>query len=566
MKKIITTILTLLTLTTLAQTKLSVEKEKYKLSKSAAKNGSFMFSEASQDGQYVHSFYEYQERKKKDRGRSFIDVASYNTESGEITVKTVAKNTDLVSEFNLKPVSDNDIADLLKAGARANKPPTDVVEFSGIKLFAREGKLSGGIVGSLEYEKTGSKIRLQDGVQDFISPIMVHPIDEDFSYYYNRINLNTGIFAKMTNYAIVAKGSKAFVLGTIQGSLFAGIYNTSKMDYDDRGYVNLENSFYEVIEYDIDAVQKQVKILFTTSRANPEVIAATLDMKTGAVVEENAITPGLNGIENLKRNNLIEDGSNRYVAIFTDVPKNNPNWGKNRLASFRLIKISDQQSWDKEYSLDELSNKVISAPGETRKTKFHKKGTQGFIDNIVKVGNHLLVQGHFILGGADVRVGGNAVGSRGKVKTFIAQLNPQDGSMAAFYQFDDLKPKKKDLEYATDYYSKNGTVLKPVISVVNETEIVLTIRRRVKGAGVHSFTAGSVTTTYRIVNDYGWVKIHKLNLDSKESSKDFSLIGSKENVVIQDEPVILSDGTILIDSQNRIVPGQKSKQTKYIIQ
>ena len=558
--------LSFLTLSAVAQTKLSVDKVKYKLSKRAAKDGSFVFSELSTDGMHVHSFYQYQARKKKDRGRQFIDVASYNIASKNIEIKTVPKGTNLISTFNLTPLTDDEISGLLKAGATSAKPPTEVVEFSGIKLFAREGRLDGGVIGTIEYESTGDKIRLQDGHEDFISPIFVHAIDEDFSSYYNRINLNTGIFAKMTNYAIVAKGSKAFVLGTIQGKLFAGIYNTAKMEYDDRGFVNLSNSFFEVIEYDIDPIKKQVKLLFTTSSENPMVVSATLDMKTADILDETAITPTLEGIQNLKRNSLIKDGEEQYVAVFTDVPKNNPNWGKNRLASFKLFKLSSQNSWVKEYSLEELANKVVIAPGEKKKTKFHKKGTKGEIDKVIKVGDHLLVQGHFILGGADISVHGNSVTSRGKKKTFIAQLNPKNGDMVAFYQFDDLKVKKKDLEYATDYNTKKGIKMAPVISKVNDQEIVLTIRRLTKGSGVHSSVAGNTRTTYRLVNDYGWVKLHKLNLNSNNVSKAFSLTGRKNNVVIHNKPIVLSDGSILIDAQNKIFPGSKSKFTKYIIQ
>lgn len=566
MKTLISTLLICLTFSTFAQTKLSVDKVKYKLSKDASKNGSFVFSEIATTGEHVHSFYQYQARKKKDRGRQFIDVASYNIASGNIEIETVAKGTDLVTQFNLTPLTNDEISGILKASATSAKPPTEVVEFSGIKLFAREGRLEGGVVGALEYEKTGSKIRLQDGFEDFISPILVHPVDEDFSSYYHRINLNTGFFARVTNYAIVAKGSKAFVLGTIQGSLFAGVFNTEKMDYDNRGMVKLSNTFYEVIEYDIDPIKKQVKLLFTTSIENPKIVSAILDLKTAKVLEETAITPVLEGIQNVKRNNLIQDGANQYVAIFTDVPKNNPNWGKNRLASFKLIKLSSQNSWDKEYSLEELSNKVVSAPGETKKTKFHKKGTEGAIDKIMKVGDHLIVQGYFILGGADISVHGNSVTSRGKRKTFIAQLNPQNGDMVAFYQFDDLKVKKKDLEYATAYNTERGKNISPVISKVNDDEVVLTIRRMVKGAGVHSSTSGNVTTTYRLVNDYGWVKLHKLNLNAKAASKSFSLTGHKNNVVVQNEPIVLSDGTVLIDAQSSIMPGRKTKFTKYIIQ
>ena len=244
---------------------LSVTTLKYKLSKEGTKGSSLLGSKATINEDKVHTFFKYAVEKKKEPTRYFIDVASYDKNIKEIEVTTVPSSADLTTQFNLPPITNQEVTAVNEASATANEVPTDVVEFSGIKLFAREGKLKEGDVGLLEYESTGEKIRLQDGPENYISPILVYPIDHDFSHYYNRINLNTGFFAKQTNYAIVSKGAKAFVLGVVNFRLYAGIFNTEKMDYDDNGFIQIENPFNEALSYNIDPVNKQVTLYFTTS-------------------------------------------------------------------------------------------------------------------------------------------------------------------------------------------------------------------------------------------------------------------------------------------------------------
>ncbi|MEM9894876.1 MAG: hypothetical protein AAF789_00785 [Bacteroidota bacterium] len=490
-----------------------------------------------------------------------MDVVSYNSKSGKVSFETVPEGADILTKYNLTPITDEEMEQLNKLGAKANKPPEEVVEFSGINLYARDGKLTEDNYGKLTYDKTGEKVRLQEGYEDFISPIFVHPIDQDFSYFYNKIDMTTGFFSRVTNYAIVAKGARACILGTIQGRLFAGVYNTEKMAYDANGLIPVSNSFYEVIGYDIDAIKKQAKILYTTRRESPSIISMTLDLNTGKMLAEQALTKPLKGMVGISRNNIIEAGGDRFIASFTDVPKDNPNWGRNKLASFDVVKISSENSWEKRYTLEDLAAKLVNAPGEKKKVKFDTKGTQGYINQVVSAGSQVLIQGHFILGGSQVRVGSKQVGSLGKRKTFIAQVDAISGDLNAFYQFEDIEFGKKAKGSV-----KEVTNAPASLTVLDDNSVMLTIKTITQGAGEYKYQNGNKIITYTIINDYGWVKMHKLFLDQKVVSKSLGIGDKKTKVHLQKDPIKLADNRFAFVSQSLIEPRLKKKFSIHIVE
>ncbi|MEM6641703.1 MAG: hypothetical protein AAF616_01885 [Bacteroidota bacterium] len=561
MKSFLTILLIAITGWAFSQPTLSAKKVPYKISKVGAKDGFLYFSELSQKQDFIHTFYTYEYRKKKSQPlQKLMDVVSYEANTGKVSFETVPSGTDIMDKYDLTPLTEEEVEALNKLGAKANEPPEEVVEFSGIKLYAREGRLTEDNYGKLTYDKTGEKVRLQQGYEDFISPTFVHPIDQDFSYFYSKIDMSTGFFSRILNYAIVAKGARAFILGTIQGRLFAGVYNTESMAYDQSGLVQLNYSFFEVISYDIDALKKQAQILYTTSREEPRIISMTLDLNTTEVLSEKALTQPLKGMSGLTKNNLIESGDDRFIASFADVPKDNPNWGRNKLASFDVVKISAQNSWEKKYTLDDLVGKLVSAPGEKKKAKFNTKGTQGFINQVVYSGDQVMVQGHFILGGAQVSIGRKEVGSQGKRKTFIAQINSSTGALNAFYQFDDIEFPKSATGTVKEYTNSPAS-----LQILGDNSAVLTIKKITQGAGEYKYQKGNLEITYRIINDYGWVKMHKINLDQQVVGKGLVLGDKKTKVLLEEDPMMLGDDSFAFVSQSLVEPGLKKKFSMHIV-
>ena len=547
-----------------------VKEVKLELSKHGAKKGIYFDQEPSSDSTKFYTGFTYRPKK---RLPVQMDIVTFDENGQQIDLQTANTKSDIAKIVDIS-------IDKEDANAKKNLKYTKdgfatgkVVAFKGVHLFAQNGAIS------LEYKEgsdqehyplnvSGDKIRFDVDKTKILYGFVNNRLSEMWPYQY-KIETNTkeGILSDLKNmtatHAVVYKGESVLVGGIVSGKVDLKGVNPDFNQY--RFYtatfnsqtMQAENVKYHEFKYTLQAVKQREFF----ENGNTEIVLSASELTN---VESFKITE-IEGNYLIRilfdpKGNILEqdvygNGSANEEKVDFKLVKHQKSFLKygfktknsGKPTDFFIARYSKESTWEKDYSMDEIENKMAAIDGKKAKFKIDRAGITIDLDKTYSLPNgDIILIGTAYKGGSFVTFSGSDLNTKNNSRNIAFQIDWQTGELKAYYEINGIK----------------GSVQQraPIVHIMGNDVVVL-FRDVTEDLNVTSYVKGNYR--YYINTPFSHGTLVHIDGNSRSVSKPYVI---DKAYLYGHQPMFVSKtNTILLDVSANYLPTKKLKPSKLVI-